>query len=86
MHFAGIVDNSSLVEEEFRRKTNALRDKYYPIEVDHEMTLQQKWVCIYYLDTGIQSQDRNFNRDKLFNLFFCLVSGAFQNSPHDRMV
>ncbi|OXA65068.1 cytosolic 5'-nucleotidase 3 [Folsomia candida] len=38
----GIVDNSSLVEEEFRRKTNALRDKYYPIEVDHEMTLQQK--------------------------------------------
>jgi 5'-nucleotidase len=38
----GIMDHSSLVPDAFRQRTDALRDKYYPIEIDPSMTPEEK--------------------------------------------
>jgi 5'-nucleotidase len=38
----GVLEASPLYNEEFRKKFIDLHDKYYPIEICHEMTTEQK--------------------------------------------
>jgi len=38
------MDHSPLVPDEFRQKSKILFEKYYPIEIDHNMTIDEKWV------------------------------------------
>lgn len=38
----GVIDHSPLIPAHFREKTLALRGKYYPIEIDPDLSVQEK--------------------------------------------
>ncbi|XP_064409216.1 cytosolic 5'-nucleotidase 3 isoform X2 [Latimeria chalumnae] len=38
-----IIDNCKLVTEECRKKLLQLKEKYYPIEIDHSLTIEEKY-------------------------------------------
>ncbi|CAG7820792.1 unnamed protein product [Allacma fusca] len=38
----GILHSSSLMSEEFKKRSQDLFNKYYPIEIDHTMTVEEK--------------------------------------------
>lgn len=39
---AGALDDCPKLNEEYRQKAHALRSKYYPIEIDPKMTMEEK--------------------------------------------
>lgn len=40
---ADIIDNCSLVTDECRQKLLQLKNKYYPIEIDPHLTMEEKY-------------------------------------------
>lgn len=40
---ADIIDNCKLVTEECRQKLLQLKNKYYPIEIDPHLTMEEKY-------------------------------------------
>lgn len=38
-----VIDNCSLVTDECRQKLLQLRNKYYPIEIDPHLTMEEKY-------------------------------------------
>lgn len=41
--YADIIDNCKLVTEECRQKLLQLKNKYYPIEIDPNLTMEEKY-------------------------------------------
>lgn len=43
LFYTDIIDNCKLVTEECRQKLLQLKNKYYPIEIDPHLTMEEKY-------------------------------------------